>query len=161
MVKIALQVMFEMGNVSEVKSSAKEFTWVLKFSCSNCGETSGNWDYLSLNVPIPTKRGKSVNHFASKCKFCSRENTVTILEDSIKSYYEADIDNYKTLVVFDCRGLEPIDFSPGRGWKVEATNSGSIFEDIDLSPGEWEEYCVQSKQPVFIHGVKHKFEKIK
>ena len=24
----------------------------------------------------------------------------------------------KTIVVFDCRGLEPVDFSPRMGWKV-------------------------------------------
>ena len=25
---------------------------------------------------------------------------------------------FKTIVVFDCRGLEPVDFSPRNGWKV-------------------------------------------
>ena len=29
-----------------------------------------------------------------------------------------DNNKAKTIVVFDCRGLEPVDFSPRMGWKV-------------------------------------------
>ena len=34
------------------------------------------------------------------------------------SYDMKDNNKVKTIVVFDCRGLEPVDFSPRMGWKV-------------------------------------------
>jgi hypothetical protein len=33
-----------------------------------------------------------------------------ILEDSIKVYTKSDHENFKTIVVFDCRGVELTDF---------------------------------------------------
>jgi hypothetical protein len=33
-----------------------------------------------------------------------------ILEDSIQPYTTADHENFKTIVIFDCRGVELVDF---------------------------------------------------
>ncbi len=38
--------------------------------------------------------------------------------DSLASYNFADSNKFKTIVVFDCRGVEPVEFSPRNGWKV-------------------------------------------
>lgn len=38
-----------------------------------------------------------------KCKLCSRENTIDIVEDSIKPYQEIDAGKFKTIVEFDCK----------------------------------------------------------
>ena len=46
------------------------------------------------------------------------KESIDILEDSLQSYDMKDNNKFKTLVVFDCRGLEPTDFSPRNGWKV-------------------------------------------
>ena len=51
-------------------------------------------------------------------QLCSRENSIDILPDTIASYDMKDNNKFKTIVVFDCRGLEPVDFSPRNGWKV-------------------------------------------
>ena len=40
------------------------------------------------------------------------------LEDSLASYNQVDNNKFKTIVVFDCRGMEPVEFSPRNGWKV-------------------------------------------
>ena len=42
-------------------------------------------------------------------------------QDQISSYNFEDGQNnrFKTIVAFDCRGLEPIDFSPRNGWTVK------------------------------------------
>jgi hypothetical protein len=44
-----------------------------------------------------------------------------IFQDHISSYNfeEASNNQFKTIVAFDCRGLEPIDFSPRNGWSVK------------------------------------------
>jgi hypothetical protein len=33
-----------------------------------------------------------------------------ILEDSVQAYTKADHENFKTIVMFDCRGVELVDF---------------------------------------------------
>ena len=45
----------------------------------------------------------------AKCKLCSRENSIDILADSIKPYSN-EAGQFQTIVAFDCRGLEPVEF---------------------------------------------------
>ncbi|XP_014473576.1 PREDICTED: UPF0587 protein C1orf123 homolog [Dinoponera quadriceps] len=161
MVKIALQITCRLDNVEELKPAGPEFRWCLKFTCSNCGETSEKWNYVSLDESTPVQRGNGVNHFVSKCKLCSRENSMAILEDTVKSFTSDDQGKFKAIVTFDCRGIEPSDFSAREGWSAKATEGGKEFNDVDLSEGEWEDYCDKSMQPVGIYEIKHKFERIK
>ena len=50
----------------------------------------------------------------TKCKLCSRENSIDILRDTIKPY-TSDSAQYQTVVAFDCRGLEPVEFEVRSG----------------------------------------------
>ncbi|XP_076247435.1 CXXC motif containing zinc binding protein [Calliopsis andreniformis] len=161
MVKIALQIKATLENIEEIKPSGPEFRWYLKFTCCNCGEVSEKWNYVSLSEFIPAQRGNAVTHFTSKCKLCSRDNSMTILEDSIKPFVATDHDKFQTIVVFDCRGLEPSDFSAREGWTAKAVDDGKEFTEVDLSEGEWADYCDKIKKPVGIYDIEHKFERIK
>merc|ERR1712080_389589 len=62
---------------------------------------------------VPLKGGRGEASAVIKCKMCSRENSIDILPDTITSYDMKDNNKLKTIVVFDCRGLEPVDFSHG------------------------------------------------
>jgi hypothetical protein len=45
---------------------------------------------------------------------CNHDSFFTgILEDSIQEVTKSDHENFKTIVVFDCRGVELIDFNFG------------------------------------------------
>ncbi|XP_070152132.1 UPF0587 protein v1g245604 isoform X3 [Polyergus mexicanus] len=121
MVKIALQITCRLDNIEELRPSGSEFRWCLKFACCNCGETSDKWNYICADDPVrPAVRGNGVSHFVSKCKLCSRENSMMIIEDSIQSFTQNDQGQFKTIVIFDCRGIEPSDFSAREGWVAEA-----------------------------------------
>lgn len=161
MVKTALQIRATLENIEELKVSGPEFRWYLKFTCSNCGETSEKWNYVSLSVSFPAQRGNAVNHFVSKCKLCCRENSMSIVEESVKPYVGNDEGSFQTIAIFDCRGLEPNDFSAREGWIAKAANNGKQFTDVDLSEGEWADYCDRSKQPVGIYDIEHRFERTK
>lgn len=162
MVKIALQITCRLDNIEELRPSGSEFRWCLKFTCCNCGETSDKWNYVSSDNPArAVVRGSGVSHFVSKCKLCSRENSMTILDDSVQSFTQDDQGRFKTIVIFDCRGIEPSDFSAREGWVAKAVEGGKEFDEIDLSEGEWEDYCDKTMQPVGIYEIKHKFERIK
>ncbi|XP_043477508.1 CXXC motif containing zinc binding protein [Leptopilina heterotoma] len=161
MVKIALQIKATLENIDELKTSGVDFRWYLKFSCNNCGEVSEKWNYASLDESTPAQRGNGVNHFVSKCKLCSRENSMTIIEDSLKSYSSDDQGKFKTIVCLDCRGIEPCDFSAREGWIAKACDNGNVFADIDLAEGEWVEYCDKINSSVGIYEIESRFERIK
>ena len=162
MVKIALQFKATLENIEELRSTDKDFRWYLKFACSSCNEESQKWNYVSLGeVNRSAMNRNAINHFSYKCKLCNRENSMTILEDTIKPYTSADQGSFKDIVTFDCRGLNPIDFSPRDCWIAIASDGGKEFKNVDLSDGEWAEYCDKTNKAVGIYDIESKFERVK
>merc|ERR1711972_774191 len=95
-----------------------------------------------------------------KCKLCSRENSMDVLKETIKAYQKTD-ESFQTVVVFDCRGIEPTEFSPRAGWKVEGSESGATFDDVDLKEGEWCDYDEKSDVSVGVYDIQAQFVKVK
>lgn len=76
-------------------------------------------------------------------------------------YTEEDSGKLKTIVQFDCRGLEPIGFLPKAGWIVKSAEGGPKFEDVDLSEDDWVEYDTKNDVSVGIYEFKSDFIKLK
>lgn len=55
-------------------------------------------------------------------------------------------DKFVTIVTIECRGLETVDFEPRMGWKAKGAESGTVFDEVDLSDGEWVEYDEKVRQ---------------
>merc|ERR1712179_353084 len=128
---------------------ADDFRWYFKFRCANCGETPEHWQYICATESHPLKGGRGEASCVMKCKLCARENSIDILTDSVEAYNYSDNLKFKTIAAFDCRGLEPVDFSPRNGWKLkgykededgEGSETGTVFSDVDLSDKEWADY---------------------
>ncbi|KAJ6647188.1 RUN domain-containing protein 1 [Pseudolycoriella hygida] len=145
--KIGLQIKATLENVEEIKTNHPSYTFFLKIKCSSCGEESDKWHDLTEedNVNEDSRNPKGFN-FYMKCKLCSRENSISILEGTNASYTADDSEKFKTIVCFDCRGVEPVKFSPRTGWIVKCTENGQTFEDVDLSEDDWVEYDEKNKQ---------------
>ena len=60
----------------------------------------------------------------------------------------------------DCRGLEPIDYFFGEGFKVTA-ESGTVFQNVNLEEAEWVEYDENSSQSIGIYSLEHRFKSSK
>ncbi|PSN57430.1 UPF0587 protein [Blattella germanica] len=116
--------------------------------CSSCGEESDKWHDLSLSETVEERTGHSQVHYAAKCKLC-------ILKDTIKDYTKSDSEKFKTIVVFDSRGIDL------GGWTAVAEESGHVFPEVDLTEKEWVEYDEKSQQSVGIYNVEHQFVKVK
>lgn len=157
MVRIGLQFKATLENVTDLVPG-EDFRWYLKLRCANCGETTQKWNYASSQEQEAVKGSRGMAHLVAKCKLCSRENTLQILEDSIKPYCESEV--FQTIVVFECRGIEPVDFDPRGGWSASGIESGLEFNDIDLSQQEWSEYDERAQQPVSILDISYKFIKL-
>lgn len=76
-------------------------------------------------------------------------------------YTQEDSGKLKTIVQFDCRGLEPVAFSPRTGWIVKCAEGGPSFADVDLSEDDWVEYDTKNDVPVEISEFKSSFVKMK
>ena len=83
-------------------------------------------------------------------------------------YTMADNNKFKTIIAFDCRGMEPVEFSPRNGWQVSGYKededsdsgedvggkvTGTEFSDVDLTELEWAEYDERSNQSTMISGI--------
>lgn len=77
------------------------------------------------------------------------------------SYTEADSETFKSLVSFDCRGIEPISFDPRSGYIVKCSENGKTFEDVEIEDGDWTEYDDKNKNSVSISEFKSQFVKMK
>ncbi|XP_075280573.1 CXXC motif containing zinc binding protein isoform X3 [Opisthocomus hoazin] len=107
----------------------------------------------------PLKGGRGSATMVQKCKLCCRENSVDILSQTIKPYNAEDSEKFKTIVEFECRGLEPVDFQPQGGFVAEGAESGTPFNDINLLEKDWNDYDEKTKESVGIYEVTHKFVK--
>lgn len=77
------------------------------------------------------------------------------------TYTADDQGQFKNIVIFECRGLEPVEFSPGEGWIAKISESNKVFEDVDLSEKEWVDYDDNIKQSVGIYEFESQFIKMK
>lgn len=156
--KVRLEMKATLENVAEVKPSSDSFGWNVKFRCTSCGEMGDNFNRLEVSdkTAIPGSRGEA--NLVIKCKFCSRVNTVDIIPDSVTPYTAEDSDQFKKLVVFDCRGVEPTDYFFGNGFTC-TSEGGTQYEDINLEEGEWVEYDEKAGQSVGIYSATHRFVK--
>ncbi|XP_069794576.1 CXXC motif containing zinc binding protein isoform X2 [Narcine bancroftii] len=147
----------DFGKYQQVAAGRRGFS-LLK--CQNCGEVSDKWQYVTLMNSAPLKGGRGSANMIQRCKLCSRENSIDILKDTIKPYNAEDSERFKTIVHFECRGLEPVDFQPQAGFAAEGTESGTKFDEINLLEKDWNEYDEKIQESVGIYEVTHKFVKI-
>jgi len=112
MVKLGLQISARLENLERLEVCGEDFRWFIKTRCTNCGEVSDKWQYVAQNETQEGRTGRSECHMKAKCKGCSREVSLAIMDDSVKPYVfnEDKPENFQTIVVFEGRGLEVAEF---------------------------------------------------
>ena len=58
----------------------------------------------------------------------------------LRSSVTAEDEDFVTIAVLECRGLEPIEWHLNDGFVVTTAGSGTKFEDVKLTEGDWYEY---------------------
>ena len=171
MVKIGLQIKANLEFLTGlIPEYIEDFRWQLKLKCTQCGETPNHWQYVTLSEEQSLKGGRGSANYVSKCKLCSKQNSLDINADSVTPYHFTDNNKFKTIVIFDCRGIEPVDFDPRDGWKAEGykeneDGEGEVthtnFSDIDLTDKEWADYDEKSGESTVISEFEVKFVVVK
>ncbi|KAH8405545.1 hypothetical protein KR215_002337 [Drosophila sulfurigaster] len=161
MVRVGLQISATLENIDKVEIDA-DYSFFFKLTCSNCGETSDKWHDVTESERVQQdSRNPDGFNFYMKCKMCGRENSIDVVEKSSVPYTGDDAGKFKTIVVFDCRGVEPVEFSPRSGWKVHSAENGQVFEDVDFSDDDWVEYDQKNKESIGVYEFNSKFIKLK
>ncbi|CRK99240.1 CLUMA_CG012588, isoform A [Clunio marinus] len=161
MVKISLQISCILENIEELKPG-QNYSYFLKLRCNNCGEADDIWHDLCEDEKVQqdSRNAKGYN-FVIKCKLCGRENSLDVVEGSQGSYKEDDAGKFKSIITFDCRGIEPTDFDPRSGFIVKSIENGQSFDDVEIEDGDWTEYDDKNKNSVSISEFKSQFIKLK
>ena len=85
---------------------------------------------------------------------CDRTGNIEYVEGSLKPYTDQNA-AFKTIAVFECRGLELHQFFPGNNFNAKSLISDAIFgqesgEAIDLTEGDWAGYDENEEEEVGI-----------
>lgn len=85
-----------------------------------------------------------------------------ILFKILASYFEEDTGKFKTIIQFDCRGIEPTAFEPREGFIVKSIDNGNTFENAEIDEsGDWADFDEKRNNSVAISEFKSQFVKIK
>ncbi|KAJ8867001.1 hypothetical protein PR048_032863 [Dryococelus australis] len=159
MVKIGMQICGTLENVAKVLTPQPEFMYFMKLQCTSCQEVSETWVAVSASDEVQGRTGRSIVSHLSVCKFCHKEKIMTVLQDTNSEYTKDDDERFKTIIVFDCRGVEPVDFDFRDGWTVVSV-SGRKFTDIEIEDGEWVDFDEDLKESVALYSMKSQFVKV-
>lgn len=173
--KIGLQISANLENVTGLKPADDDFRWFFKFKCTACGEVPDHWQHITLAEEHEVKGGRGHANAVIRCKLCGRENSCDVVRESVREYGAGDSGGFRTVAEFDCRGMEPVEFSLRDGWSArgykpagededdgeEGKETGKVFEDVDLEPGEWADYDDVGDESVYISEILHQFVKSK
>ncbi|XP_010910652.1 uncharacterized protein [Elaeis guineensis] len=137
------------------------YPYYFKVKCENCGEVSQKETCVTMSESVPLPNGKGTVNLVQKCKLCGREGSIQMIPGHGQPLtHELSQHELNTrLMVLDCRGFEPVDFSFGDGWKAEST-SGTPFE-VDLSGGEFADYDEKGECPVGVTNLRAMFTVVK
>ncbi|KAH7044865.1 hypothetical protein BKA57DRAFT_396972, partial [Linnemannia elongata] len=122
----ALQIKAELENITELIPADADHTW-----------------HFKDKAEMGSGRGEA--NLVMKCKFCKCESSADIVSKPV-AYEIENNDKYATIVTVECRGLELVGFEPREGWKAKGAESGTPFEDIDLTDGDWADYDEKVKK---------------
>ncbi|KAJ6812917.1 UPF0587 protein C1orf123-like protein [Iris pallida] len=165
MVFYLLSITAELENITDLQPHGgcddPNFSYYFKVKCENCGEISQKATCVSISETVPLTNGRGTTNLVQKCKLCGREGTIQMVtgQGQPLTLELSQSEKFSPLMVFDCRGYEPVDFSFGDGWKAKST-SGTNF-DVDLSEGEFAEYDEDGECPVGISNPRASFRVVK
>ncbi|KAF9213547.1 hypothetical protein BGZ59_005177 [Podila verticillata] len=156
---LALQIKAELENITDLIPADADHTWHFKVQCTGCREVDQNWITMNAIDKAELSSGRGEANLVMKCKFCKRESSADFSSKPV-AYEIENNDKFATIVTIECRGLEPVDFEPRMGWKAKGAESGTVFDEVDLSEGDWAEYDDKSELPVAISNIEAKFVKV-
>ncbi|GAX85612.1 hypothetical protein CEUSTIGMA_g13027.t1 [Chlamydomonas eustigma] len=151
-----LYVKAELENVGTLKFKGTSF-------CIDVKEVGGDDIRRGVHVDASEHEeipgGKGSANFTMKWKESKRDAsiTVTIVKGLTRDIKGDDHDKWVPIATLECRGLEPVGYTPEGDWEV-ISNVGTVFKDIDMSELEWTDYDEKLGESIGVYKITGKFE---
>ncbi|KAI9481232.1 MAG: hypothetical protein EXX96DRAFT_565880 [Benjaminiella poitrasii] len=161
MVKLGLYFKADLENVTDLLPT-NDYEWHFKVECTSCHEVDDSWISFNRQDEYEMNSSRGTANLVMRCKFCKRDMTAQFEPSfKVKGYDIEKNSEFQQIAQFDCRGLELVNFQPRDSWTAKGAESDTVFEDIDLTEGEWAEYDEKLGEPVGISNIEVEFKKEK
>ncbi|KPI37001.1 uncharacterized protein AB675_6078 [Cyphellophora attinorum] len=153
---LALTLTAELNGITDLRpadTADSPYYYTFKVQCTSCRETHANWVGVNRHEMNEQSGSRGEANFVWKCKNCKRESHATI-KTGPAAYEHSEPPKTTKLIEIDCRGLEFTEFKPDGEWLAKGIDSGSKFEAIDLSEGEWFDYDEKAGDEVSVKEIK-------
>ncbi|KAM1834425.1 hypothetical protein ACFX13_016894 [Malus domestica] len=141
MVKFLFQITAELENLTDLQPQDgcddPNFSYLFKLKCERCGEVSQRETCVSLNETVPLPVGKGTANLIQKCKFCERDGMIMMHPGRGKPLTQetSEARQFAPLMMFECRGYEPVDYVFGGGWKAKSkSHKNQTFSNLLRPP---------------------------
>ena len=144
----------ELNNVTDLKAIdtvESPFEYTFKIQCTKCREIHSK--NISINRfekhELEGSRGEA--NFTNKCDFCSETSNCSISIPKKYESYKIEQNNKRVAILeIDARGLELVEFIPEGLFSCKGAETSTVFEEVDLSEGEWYDYDERAGEEVSI-----------
>jgi len=155
MVCLQLSIRAELENVTNLQPADPDnFEWFFTVKCTSCNEVHPKPVSINRLDSRSLGKGSSAN-FVWRCGNCKREASANVNAPTASALLTYTLESssanqFSTLAILDCRGLEFTHFHPEGTWMCVGVESGIVFNDVDLAEDDWTDYDEKSKLPVGI-----------
>ncbi|KAF6766131.1 hypothetical protein DFP72DRAFT_1057319 [Ephemerocybe angulata] len=141
MVRLKLSISATLENVTALQPASDDFEWFFQVQCTSCRETHPKHVAINRTEEHEVSGGKNAKaHFVWRCGNCKRESSAKFDPSARITPYTAENGNPQPILEIECRGLEFVGFDPRGMWKCVGAESGTVFNEVDLSEPEWVDY---------------------
>ncbi|KAJ1344595.1 hypothetical protein BSLG_000118 [Batrachochytrium salamandrivorans] len=138
------------GITNIVPANKEAYDWRFKFVCTKCREPTDSIVNVNGLELIEMTNSKGSANLIMRCKFCKSEGSVDLELNTVMPYNLEKTGKFSPLIIIEGRGWEPTEWVPAGGFKGEGAETGTKFEEIDLSEREWSDYDEKAGEAVEI-----------
>ncbi|KAI4707945.1 hypothetical protein J4E89_007575 [Alternaria sp. Ai002NY15] len=146
---LALALKAELNGVTDLRPNDTEdapFFYTFKVQCTSCREVHPNPVSVNRFEMNEQSGSKGEANFVWRCK----NSNITAAPTS---YEQSDPPKKTNILMFDCRGLEFVEFIAEGEFLATGTESGTKFSGIELPDGEWYDYDEKAGEEVSVTNV--------
>mmetsp|Transcript_123372 Transcript_123372/g.226346 ORF Transcript_123372/g.226346 Transcript_123372/m.226346 type:complete len:172 (-) Transcript_123372:71-586(-) len=164
---IGLFVKADLENIEKVDFSENTI-WTLDVK-NAAGEETREGVTVDPQEEFDMPNSKGTCNFLIKWEGAKQASTMSVITPTrstgvkelkkveLGSYTAADSGEFKPMVVFDCRGIEPCGWSPAGAELTVRASEKKEFSEVRLEGDEWFEYDDTAEVPVSIQNLKFEF----
>ncbi|KAI3403424.1 hypothetical protein KGF56_003708 [Candida oxycetoniae] len=155
MVKFLFKVSGVLEGVTDlepVDTPQQPFEYTFRIECTKCRTIHDKAIQINRFEKHEMGGSRGEASFVFRCKECKYENSANI--ERTKETLHYDENKPVPILEIDARGLDLIEFIPNGKFQAKGTETGTIFNDIDLQDSEWYDVDEKTNEEVSITEVK-------